>query len=505
MCAFTPILVNAQISPVSELNTDKWKLVMNEEFDQGYIDPDVWLVSDDTTSDGSHNTNIHFDTEGQTGNELARFSTIRQTGNSYSTAHIKSTAKYLYGAFEIRCKMPVGEGIMSAFWLYDDRGKENVFCPRQGGWVEKKIDWQEIDIFEQNGVRKDRWKTSIHWDHLAACHEDEAEAKQFDIDHDNNNVASNCSEVNEDWYGIPASSDLSAGFHIFTCLWYANEIQFYVDGVNFWNYHPLLPYRIPDSNLNIIVNSGIGNGTTPYDCDESESYFIGPNSNSPNQTEFYVDYVRAYKLTPACVDVQECVYSYNYEQDDSYHLANSFNLGGNVACNYSIDHYSTPGVWDIAWHPEIKPNFNNTTFSGYGQLPNYHLLAKDYIRLRDGFTVKKGISFSAVLDDEACGSSGNKLAGNSQPNSPDRGSTIAEEKELLIIPNPNNGLFTLKLSGIEIPYTIEVMNLMGQTIYSQHQTQSTNHVIDIKEQPSGIYFVKVTSEGQTITKRFILT
>lgn len=55
-----------------------------------------------------------------------------------------------YGRFEIRCRCPRGEGIMSAFWLHQCDPTKQEFSP--GGVMKNKSHGAlEIDIFEQQG------------------------------------------------------------------------------------------------------------------------------------------------------------------------------------------------------------------------------------------------------------------------------------------------------------------------------------------------------------------
>lgn len=81
---------------------------------------------------------------------------------------------------------------------------------------------------------------------------------------------------------------------------------------------------------------------------------------------------------------------------------------------------------------------------------------------------------------------------------------INEQKDnsILIFPNPNNGRFTIK--G-DVDQSIEIINKIGQVVLSHRFPGSNNqNIIDMRNQPNGIYFVKIVSNRNTIIKKIIL-
>lgn len=72
---------------------------------------------------------------------------------------------------------------------------------------------------------------------------------------------------------------------------------------------------------------------------------------------------------------------------------------------------------------------------------------------------------------------------------------------ILIYPNPGNGMFTFHFLGTQnfVSGTIEVYNLLGEKVYSNHQiTQSSDYQINLSSQPNGIYLYHVISETGTL-------
>jgi hypothetical protein len=75
-------------------------------------------------------------------------------------------------------------------------------------------------------------------------------------------------------------------------------------------------------------------------------------------------------------------------------------------------------------------------------------------------------------------------------------SNVGEEKpEVKVFPNPNNGVFTIKSSGISRQSLVEVYNMIGEKVYSkQLSTVNSQLSIDISNHSPGIYLYRVLSE-----------
>ena len=73
---------------------------------------------------------------------------------------------------------------------------------------------------------------------------------------------------------------------------------------------------------------------------------------------------------------------------------------------------------------------------------------------------------------------------------------------LVIYPNPNNGSFTVSGLAGNGTIKIDIVNLVGKLIYNK-EACSENEVIDISDQPNGIYLVRIISGSQVVTKQII--
>jgi hypothetical protein len=78
---------------------------------------------------------------------------------------------------------------------------------------------------------------------------------------------------------------------------------------------------------------------------------------------------------------------------------------------------------------------------------------------------------------------------------------INNNSEIHIYPNPNSGLFTIKLENLS-EGTIQIMDINGSLVYSKN-IKNKEFEVNIQEQPAGIYFIQVKSGKKIITKKII--
>jgi len=82
------------------------------------------------------------------------------------------------------------------------------------------------------------------------------------------------------------------------------------------------------------------------------------------------------------------------------------------------------------------------------------------------------------------------------------GINTIENANLSIYPNPNNGMFTLTAKfNTNIDFTVEMVNLDGQTIYTKefNGVNAINETIDVANYAKGIYYIRLT--GNNVVKQ----
>jgi beta-glucanase (GH16 family) len=158
-------------------------------------------------------------------------------GYSYTSAIVTSLKrpKFSYGYFEMRAKLPKGQGIWPAFWLTNDSTLE-------------------IDAMEMLGHEPNKVYMTLH---------------------------KNGSQVQGRSYTGP---DYSAGFHTFGVDWQPTYVKWYLDGVLAATYTG----SMPSDPLYICLNTAVG-GAWPG----------SPDSTTQFPVEYNVDYVRVYNTKPA--------------------------------------------------------------------------------------------------------------------------------------------------------------------------------------------------------------
>ena len=135
----------------------KWVQVWSDEFDGNQVDRNKWHY--DTGNGGWGNNELEFYTDRPQNSFVQdgflHIQALREDygGSQYTSARMNTAGHYsvLYGKFEMRAKLPYGQGIWPAFWLLG----ENI---GQKGWPA----CGEIDIMELIGKDPNNIHSSLH-------------------------------------------------------------------------------------------------------------------------------------------------------------------------------------------------------------------------------------------------------------------------------------------------------------------------------------------------------
>ena len=165
----------------------------------------------------------------------------RQYTSGMMTTYRKFSQKF--GWFEIRCRVPKGNGLWPAFWALPD-----------------SLAWPpEIDVLENLG--KDT-RTAYFTNHFTGP--------------DGRHRSKGSGKV--------ATPDLSADFHTYAVEWSADAIIWFFDGVEKFR----SGQGVPQQPMYLLVNLAIG-GAWP----------VPPDESTPWPSSFDVDYVRVYARVAA--------------------------------------------------------------------------------------------------------------------------------------------------------------------------------------------------------------
>jgi beta-glucanase (GH16 family) len=223
-----------------------WKLTFQDEFDGARLDLSKWNPQDPWGKVRNRELQAYvkdaFEVRGgvlhvKAEKRAAEYDgATRQYASGMMTTYGKFSQKF--GWFEIRCRVPKGNGLWPAFWI----------LPDSLGWP------PEIDVLENLGQDT---QTAYFTNHF--------------IGPDGRHASKGSGKV--------ATPDLSADFHTYAVEWTPAAIVWYFDGVEKFRSEQ----GVPQQPMYMLVNLAIG-GEWP----------VAPDDTTPWPSSFDVDYVRVY-------------------------------------------------------------------------------------------------------------------------------------------------------------------------------------------------------------------
>ncbi len=238
-------------------------LVWQDEFDGNRLDYSKWECEVNAFGGGNDELQLYTDAlkNVRVENGLLVLEAHREKANisgtlrDYSSGRIRSKHRgdWQYGSFEIRAKLPKGQGLWPAIWMLPTEEK-------YGGWAASG----EIDIMEFKGQEPRNLYGSIH----------------FGEPWPKNRFTTKIH---------PAPFDLTEDFHVYRIDWKEGSIEWLLDGrayqkLNKWD---SVGGKFPapfDQPFHLILNLAVG------------GRFVGaPSESTPFPAKLEIDYVRVYK------------------------------------------------------------------------------------------------------------------------------------------------------------------------------------------------------------------
>lgn len=162
----------------------------------------------------------------------------------------------------------------------------------------------------------------------------------------------------------------------------------------------------------------------------------------------------------------------------------------NMTFNRARDVY---GSTDIVAGKNVSSDYaqGNVTVSG----AKVRFIAKHQITLKSGFSVKNNSKFTASVQHYTCPTGGVRKAIINNDVLADEEDIIdengeSEENRFAIYPNPSDGIFTISMEESDSPYTIEITDMTGRTVYTRNGDEQEVE-IDLSGKAKGVYTVKV--------------
>ncbi len=270
----------AQTTVSKLLAPEGWTLVFNDEFDGSVLNPKEWLTWFPYTNDGSdqcafcrthgNENQIFLDRNVVLEDGILQIIAKREDTSwfnerrNFTSGTVHSRQPFGHGRYEIRAKLPSGEGFWPAIWTFGQVGAE-------------------IDIMEAGMQKLKRFHTSVHdWNIRKMLHK-----------------------------RINVNFDLTEDFHVYGMEWDSSLIKFFIDDTEVWQVckypknikrnpakcnknksslnEPAVQPVFPADNekLFLILGLGIGNEVSPFTKSPDEKT-VFPN-------KFEIDYVRIYQ------------------------------------------------------------------------------------------------------------------------------------------------------------------------------------------------------------------
>jgi hypothetical protein len=210
-------------------------------------------------------------------------------------------------------------------------------------------------------------------------------------------------------------------------------------------------------------------------------------------------------------------------------------------CNFSLPlwahyymYYTVAGNTSPLPYENVPKIFTNLTSvpSGNGFPTSWHTIeagqrveyvAHENIRLLPGFHVKKGSYFVARIEPcFGCNTTNRSLVSNTimeddvynligfedslsfgQKSHKNNLSDMNNEIEkFTLFPNPNSGSFTIGINDISKIQQIQVFNPIGQRVYNVENPD--NNTVNLPSGAKGTFFVKITTQTETVVKKIMV-
>ncbi|MBN2619189.1 MAG: family 16 glycosylhydrolase [Spirochaetales bacterium] len=268
--AFLPALVTlgCQSGSDKEVVVDRsefnWQLVWSDEFDTKEIDNSKWNFIEGAGGYGNNELQYYSGREEnariKNGKLVIEARKEDYKDSPYTSAKLTTQGKgdWTYGRYEIRAKLPEGQGIWPAFWMMPSDYSVYGQWPSCG----------EIDIVEVLGHETEKTYGTLHY--------------------------GNPHKYTGTSYTLENGS-FSSDYHVFALEWLPGEIRWYVDGIlyqtqNEWFSNPEnidenITYPAPfDRDFYLQLNLAVGGNWPGY-----------PDDSTKFPQQLIIDWIRVYQ------------------------------------------------------------------------------------------------------------------------------------------------------------------------------------------------------------------
>ena len=361
LASVTFFLINSAFAqpPSSDYN-----LVFADEFNGSQLDPVAWYPGNDTDchthGSGSNEADMWYKPDNVTvenGNLTitAKYEPTICDGNSklYTSGSVITNANFQYGYYEVRAKIPEGNGFWPAFWLWSGNNQSS---------------YQEIDVFEFCGCDCSDYQAGFFY-------EDDGDHVVDDIKHTSKDIEVGNNGCNN--------------FNIYGAEWTKKRIKFYRNGSLVADY----PNTNVQNPMGILLNLAVGGaysgcgwtycGGLSWDTDGSCHVTCGTTFPAT----YEVDWVRVWQKDNQALYIngieQLCVgETFNFKAP----LYPNATYAWSATSGLQINPISWPsydgGIWRQADVKALSPGLQTVTLtvtfpSGYEETETYDVMVLD--------------------------------------------------------------------------------------------------------------------------------
>ncbi len=377
------------------------------------------------------------------------------------------------GKYEIRCKIPKIDGLWPSFWLFGE-------CS------------QEIDIFEfSNTDENNQWIDPA----IGSSRVRKSYHKQPDC----NTYPPKCASTEGENTPVDAI-DYSQDFHVFTVVWDAYQITWYVDGIarrKIYGILNSLGQAVDECNISLTGGPYLWNDlmpTFPMDirigmsvidfCDVKGVLSAESCASGTYPATYEIDYVRAWKRVPVNNNIYTCTPLRPSDviiNDNHIHGTHTLHIENTITNDEDVVIENDADIW---W------------------------TAGEYIELTPGLTVEYGAEFIAEIADCEHGfvrEMANSNNSNSNPASEPLNEKLFVKKDILISPNPSNGSVQIISQEDNISFSkVEVHNYLGEIVYSNAMDLTDKFNLNFPSTAKGLFFVKLFAGDKIYTEKVIV-
>jgi beta-glucanase (GH16 family) len=215
--------------------------------------------------------------------------------------------KFLYGYFEMRCKLPVNRGAFPAFWLQDYTANN----------------YREIDIFEYS------WWLTLQNGNFGSPRYFEGQIYYY------NGAETPYHKYGGHSYTIPANEPDLTDWHIFGMEWSPRRVLWYFDNKLVGSY---VGDSMPSQSMNLIINNAVNTDALIDNVPLTTGF--------PN--EMTIDYIKVSKLKKACT-TDKTIQNNTQLTAYDYKVYKTLTIGGfgndiNIAANSNTVFRATNGI-----------------------------------------------------------------------------------------------------------------------------------------------------------------